>query len=115
MIEIKNLWKTFGDKSSDKKSNDDSEYEQLSLNLFTGEVEVENHTDDSCYTLRDVAKYLQDHFKGKADVSKDEVLNYISDHPVFPTRNYKTKIWNALKKYYGAVVKQQTITFSDRS
>lgn len=108
-------WKTFGDKSSDKKANDDSEYEQLSLNLFTGEVEVENHTDDSCYTLRDVAKYLQDHFKGRAYVSKDEVLNYISDHPVFPTRNYKTKIWNALKKYYGAIVKQQTITFSDRS
>ena len=53
---------------------------------------MENHTDDSCYTLRDAAKYLQDHFKGKADVSKDEVLKYISDHPVFPTRNYKTKI-----------------------
>lgn len=110
-------WKTFDDKSSDKHANksDDDEYEQLALNLLTGQVEVENHTDDSCYSLKDIALYLQNHFRGRIDVPKDEVIDYISDHPVFPTRNYRIKIWDALKRYYGATVKQQTITFLDRS
>ena len=108
-------WKTFGDKSSDKKGAYDNEYEQLTMNFFTGEIEYDTHADDSCYTMRDVVTYVQKKFKGMTDVPKDDVLNYLADHPVFPTRNYKTKIWNALKKYYGAEVHQQTITFSDRS
>ena len=110
-------WKTFDDKSSDKHVNksDDDKYEQIALNLLTGQVEVENHTDDSCYSLKDIALYLQNHFRGRIDVPKDEVIEYISDHPVFPTRNYRKKIWDALKRYYGATVKQQTITFLDRS
>ena len=108
-------WKTFGDRSSDKHITIDFNYEQLSLNFDTGEIESANYTDDSCYTLRDVATYLQKQFRGQRDVAKDDVIEYLADHPVFPTRNYKTKIWNALKQYYGAIVGQQTITFSDRS
>ena len=108
-------WKTFGDKSSDKHVTNDCNYEQLTLNFDTGEIETGNYTDDSCYTLRDVATYLQKHFKGQGNVAKDDVIEYLADHPVFPTRNYKTKIWNALKQYYGAIVRQQTITFLDRS
>ncbi len=108
-------WKTFNDRSSDKHVTVDCEYEQLCLNFQTGEIESGDHADDSCYTLRDVASYLQKHFKGQRDVPKDDVIDYLYDHPVFPTRNYRTKIWNALKKYYGAEIHQQTITFSDRS
>jgi three-Cys-motif partner protein len=108
-------WKTFNDKSSDKHVDDDFGYEQMALNLLTGEVGYDNHTDDSCYTVRDIATYLQKQFRGRTDVPKDEVIAYLSDHPVFPTRNYKTKIWDALKKYYGAIVHRQTITFLDRS
>lgn len=108
-------WKTFGDRSSDKHVSIDCNYEQLTLNFDTGEIESGNYIDDSCYTLRDVATYLQKQFRGQRDVAKDDVIEYLADHPVFPTRNYKTKIWNALKQYYGAIVRQQTITFSDRS
>lgn len=107
-------WKTFGDKSSDKHVSVNYNYEQLTLNFNTGEIESENHIDDSCYTLRDVATYLQKKFRGR-DVAKDDVIGYLANHPVFPTRNYKTKIWNALKQYYGAIIHHQTITFSDRS
>ncbi len=108
-------WKTFNDKSSDKHITIECEYEQFSLNFQTGGIEIENQTDELCYTLRDVALYLHKHFKGQRDVPKEDVIGYLSDHPVFPTRNYRTKIWNALKTYYGAVIHQQTVTFSDRS
>lgn len=108
-------WKTFGDRSSDKHITIECEFEQLSLNFQTGEIESEKSTDDSCYTIRDIASYIQKKFRGRKDVAKDEVIDYLYDHPVFPTRKYKTKIWNALKQYYGAVVHHQTITFSDRS
>lgn len=108
-------WKTFDDKSSDKHTPSDGKYDQLALNLITGDIEYENQTDDSCYTIRDVAVYVQKHFKGKKDVLKDDIIDYLSDHPVFPTRNYKTKIWSALKDYYGAIVHKQKITFTDRS
>jgi three-Cys-motif partner protein len=108
-------WKTFNDKSSDKHVNNDYEYEQLSLNFLTGEIGYDANTDDSCYTIRDVAAYLQKQFRGKNDVKKDDVIDFLSDHPIFPTRNYKKKIWEALKNYYGATIHQKTITFSDRS
>ena len=108
-------WKTFGDRSSDKRITNASNYEQLTLNFDTGEIESDNYTDDSCYTLRDIAAYLQKQFRGQRNVPKDDVIDYLADHPVFPTRNYRTKIWNALKQYYGAIVHHQTITFSDRS
>lgn len=108
-------WKTFGDKSADKKGDYNSEYEQLTLNFETGEVGYEKHTDESCYTMRDVASYAQSKFRGMSEVMKNDVLEYISDHPVFPTRNYKQKIWHALNRYYGAEIHQKTITFKDRS
>ena len=93
--------------------NDD--YGQLTMNFETGETEIECIADGSCYTLKDIAGYIQKKFRGQTCVPKDDVIAYIYDHPVFPTRNYRNKIWDALKKHYGAEVRSQTITFSDRS
>lgn len=110
-------WKTFDDQSSGKKTNDgnDDGYEQLVMNFETGEVGYEHKEDDAHYTLRDIAAYLQQHFRGRQDVPKDEISEYLFEHPVFPVRDYSRKTYNALKKYYGAVVHRNTVTFSDRS
>ncbi|WP_027209123.1 three-Cys-motif partner protein TcmP [Butyrivibrio hungatei] len=108
-------WKTFGDKSSDKKKIYNDDYGQLTMNFETGETEIECIADGSCYTLKDIAGYIQKKFRGQTCVPKGDVIAYIYDHPVFPTRNYRNKIWDALKKHYGAEVRSQTITFSDRS
>jgi len=109
-------WKTFDDKSSGKHVNNDNDgFEQLCLDFETGELVVPIHVDDSCYTLKDIALYLQIHYMGQEDVPKDDVFEYLSEHPVFPTRNYRKKICVALKEYYKAVIYQKTITFSDRS
>ena len=110
-------WKIFDDQSSGKKTSDvhDVGYEQLVMNFETGEVGYDHKEDDAHYTLRDIAAYLQRHFRGRQDVPKKEVLGYLSEHPVFPVRDYRQKTYGALKKYYDAVVHRETITFSDRS
>lgn len=108
-------WKVFNDQSSGKHVNNSSEYEQLTFDALTGEI-VSGHTvDDTCYTVRDIAAYLQKKFKGRQDVPKGEVKTYLFEHPVFPVRDYSQKTYAALKQYYGAVIHRSTITFSDRS
>lgn len=110
-------WKIFDDQSSGKKTNDgnDDGYEQLVMNFETGDVEVDHKEDEAHYTLRDIATYLQRHFRGRSNVPKDEISEYLFEHPVFPVRDYSRKTYNALKKYYGAEVHRNTVTFSDRS
>ena len=108
-------WKVFDDQSSGKRTDNNSEYEQMTFDVLTGEI-VSGHTvDDSCYTIRDIAAYLQKEFRGKQDVPKETVNNYLFEHPVFPVRGYSRKTYAALKKYYDDIIHTKTITFSDRS
>lgn len=108
-------WKVFNDQSSGKHVKNSSEYEQLTFDALTGEIVSGRTVDDTCYTVRDIAAYLQKKFKGRQDVPKDEVKTCLYEHPVFPVRDYSQKTYAALKKYYGAVIHRSTITFSDRS
>ena len=108
-------WKVFDDQSSGKHTGNDSEYEQLSFDFMTGEIGGSHTVDDSCYTVRDIAAYLQKHFVGRQDVPKEEIKKYLSSHPVFPVRDYMQKTYGELKKHYGAVIHRSTVTFSDRS
>jgi len=106
-------WKTFGDKSSMKNTHDDDN--QMCLDLETGEIVFGNPADEACYNLRDAAKYAQKHFRGKSDVPNVEVWDYLGEHPVFPTRDYKNKIKDILKKEFGMRASRSTMTFLDRS
>lgn len=108
-------WKVFGDQSSGKHVNNSGEYDQLTFDALTGEIVSGRKVDDTCYTVRDIAAYLQKKFKGRQDVPKKEVRDYLIEHPVFPVRDYSNKTYAALKHYYGAVIHRSTITFSDRS
>ena len=110
-------WKIFDDQSSGKKTNDtnDEGYEQLTMNFETGEIGYDYKEDDAHYTIRDIATYLQRHFYGRQDVPKEEITEYLSEHPVFPVRDYSRKTYNALKEYYGAEIHRNTISFSNRS
>lgn len=108
-------WKVFDDQSSGKHANNSGEYDQLTFDALTGEIVSGRTVDDTCYTVRDIASYLQKKFKGRQDVPKGEVKTYLFEHPVFPVRDYSNKTYAALKQYYGAVIHRLTITFSDRS
>lgn len=105
-------WKTFGDRSSLKNIHNNPDPMQF---RFTddGDIVLGTSADESCYNLRDAAKYVQDHFVGKADISNDEVWAYLGEHPVFPTRDYKNKIKDVLKREFKTKTSVSSMTFTE--
>lgn len=103
-------WKIFGDKSSMKNTHNNENQMQLSFN-DKGEIVCEVETDESCYNLRDAALYVQKQFQGRKDVPNDEVWEYLSEHPIFQTLNYKNKIKDVLKKDFGVKTSPSTMSF----
>ena len=106
-------WHTFGDHSSMKNTHNDENSMQMSF-TENGKIVCEYSPDTSCYNLRDAALYVQRHFAGMVDVSNDTVWGYLGEHPVFPTRDYKNKIKDVLKREYGMKASRSSMTFLDR-
>ena len=103
-------WKTFGDRSSMKKTHYNENQFQFDF-TDDGDVVYNVPTDETCYTIRDVATYVQTYFAGKENVPNDDVWDYLGMHPVFPTRDYKKKIKDELKREFGVKVAQSSMTF----
>lgn len=100
----KTAWKTFGGKSSTKNTqNIDG---QLTFGI--------TNEDEYCYTLDNVAQYLQEHFFGQNDVPKEEVWSLLETHPVYPSEGFARELCSILKNTYDAKISKSTITFSDR-
>lgn len=104
-------WKTFGGKSSAKTTHNVDG--QLMFD-FLGEEQSTITEDKYCYTLDNIAQYLQRHFCGQTDVSKSDVWAYLENHPVFPSDGYARELCSILKESYGAKISRSTISFSDR-
>lgn len=112
-------WKVFGGQSSTKGSNDG--YVQMELDFSSNGFGVTFPTDDSCYGIHDIAKYLQKSFSGENSVPLEEIWSVLDYHPIFPTDGFRKAIKNDLKKYYDARIgtivdpssgkKQQIISF----
>ena len=52
--------------------------------------------------MRDIAKYLQEHFKGRQMVPLNELWELLDDHPIFPSEGYRNDIKKELVATYGA-------------
>ena len=81
---------------------------------FDGEIDCRPIIDEYCYNVGNIASYVQDNFRGRSDVSLEEIWGLLNKHPVFPADGYKTEIKNILKNDYAAKVSRRTITFSDK-
>ena len=101
-------WKTFGGKSSTKDTH--GEENQLVMDL-DGSGEPDTITDEYCYYVMDIVKYLHDRFDGRRDVPLDEVWGALDEHPIFPSEGYKPEIKKALKEIYHHTVSTKTISF----
>ena len=106
----KSAWKTFGDKSSTKDTH--GEELQLWLN-YEGCDTPRTYTDEDCYCIRDIAKYLQNEFNGKSNVKLDEVWKHLENHPVFPSDGFRPEIKKILKETHGAKITGDSISFSN--
>lgn len=107
-------WQVFDDQSSDRRVKDEG-YDQLTLNVITGEIEFDQAKDGLHYTVRDIATYVQKKYRGKSNVSCNEIKECLNSHPIFPLRGYYRKVCNELRRVYGAEIHRESISFTDRS
>lgn len=107
----KTAWKTFGGKSSSKNTH--GMENQFILN-FDGSGELRTLTDEYCYYIKDIVKYLHDKFKGQTNVPLSNIWKALDEHPIFPSDGFKSKIKIGLKDTYGDIVSKQTISFTGR-
>ena len=98
----KTAWQTFGDHSSNK--NNHGRENQLMLD-FDGPGTLTTQTDESCFTVLDIAKYIHYCFKGQRDVPLEAVYGSLKSHPVFPADGYRSQIRDYLKSDFGAEIK----------
>lgn len=101
-------WKTFDGKSSAKNTHGIEN--QLMINIDGG-FETMTATDESCYNISDIAKYLCSLFKGQKDVSLDAVFSSLDEHPIFPSDGFRNEIKKELKTYCGALISKSTASF----
>ncbi len=108
----KTAWDSFGGKSSMKKVQKDDGQLMITLD---GEI-IENDTsDEDCYYVSDIAKYIYETFKGLGQVSNETVKLLLDKHPVFPSEGYILDIRNELKRRYNAEVRRDgTIIFGGK-
>ena len=104
-------WKTFGDKSSLKNTHGDEM--QLQFNL-TGEGFFYSPTDEDCYFVKDIAKYIYDKYKSNNPLYLTTIYADLDEHPIFPSDGYKNEIKDELRRTYGAKFHRNgTVTFAD--
>ena len=88
-------WKTFGDHSSTKDTHGmDSQMSFFSEGCF-GTI-----TDQECYNIHDVAKYVYEKYHNRKEISLREIYFDLDRHPVFPSDGYKADIKKELREIY---------------
>ena len=103
-------WKTFGDKSSTKRTGGPDG--QMVLDL-TGGMAATLESDEYCYYVQDIVEYIMKKFNGKSDIPINDIWNWLDEHPVFPTDGYKNEIKKQLKDS-GNTIKNNKVTFIRR-
>lgn len=108
----KSAWKVFGDQSSTKKTHGEDGQLVLNLDPNVGSV-VTTSTDESCFTVHDITKYLQKSFSGRKGVHIEEMWALLDEHPIFPS-SYRNQIKQELVEMYGATKEQVVDPFTGK-
>ena len=96
----KSAWKVFGGQSSTKAS---SESGQL---VFRADGTIGTETDESCFHVSDIERYIQQSFKGREHVPLGEIWDLLDDHPIFPSQGFRPKIKKDLVTNYQDKIEQ---------
>lgn len=103
-------WKTFNGRSSNKNSKVNQRQLLFSLDQTDETVEMTTETDDNCYCVQDIVKFIVGTFKGKIDVPLTKIWSVVDEHPVFPSDLYKNEIKDLIKSE-GYKVHKSSIDF----
>ena len=104
-------WQTFGGKSSLKDTH--GSQDQLQFD-FDGRGNLETATDEQCYYVHDIAKYIYEKYCASERVKLDIVYQDLDVHPIFPSDGYKNEIRAELKERYHVTITRQEIIFPQR-
>ena len=69
-------------------------------------------TDEECYYVKDIAKYIFEKYHDFGRVGFDVVYRDLDTHPIFPSDGYKKEIISVLKDHYRATITRNEIIFS---
>lgn len=92
-------WKTFGGKSSLKNTH--GMENQLCLSFDGNHSIIDTVTDDTCFYVKDIAKYIVDKFGSLGSVKLQTIYDDLDHHPIFPSDGFKNEIKEELKLSYG--------------
>ena len=106
----KTAWQVFQGHSSTK--NRHGKDSQFIFDFENGLTSTE--IDKNCYSVRDIAAYIQKKFCGKSEVPRKDVWESLEKHPVFPSDGFCPQICDILKREYTANVSKQSITFREK-
>lgn len=90
-------WQTFGNKSSLKNTH--GLENQLTLDL-DGNGVSDVQTDEQCYFVHDIAKYIYEKYNSRGEVNINEIYADLDVHPIFPSDGYKDDIKRELKQFF---------------
>ena len=103
-------WTTFGGKSSMKKSKIDPGQLRFDFGSDSDDIVMTTETDENCYYVQDIVKFIIGTFSGRMDVPLQEVWNVVDEHPIFPSDLYKNDIKDQLRSQ-GFKVHRSSIDF----
>ena len=103
-------WTTFGGKSSIKKAYIDPGQLKFDFGSGPDEIVMTTETDENCYYVQDIVKFIIGTFSGRMDVPLQEVWNVVDEHPIFPSDLYKNDIKDQLRSQ-GFKVHRSAIDF----
>lgn len=103
-------WKTFGNKSSTRSKNTNAVQLTLALDARPDEAMVTMPTDENCYFVHDIVKFIVKKFHGRRNVFLKEIWDTVDEHPIFPSDLFKNEIKEQIKAL-GYKVHRSTIDF----
>ena len=93
-----------------KKSKADPNQLAFDFSAETDEFVVTTMTDENCYYVQDIVKFIIGKFAGRQDVPLKEIWTAVDEHPVFPSDLYKNEIKDQLRQR-GYKVHRSSIDF----
>ena len=103
-------WTTFGGKSSMKKTKIDPGQLRFDFGSDSDDIVMTTETDENCYYVQDIVKFIIGTFSGRMDVPLQEIWNAVDEHPIFPSDLYKNDIKDQLRSQ-GFKVHRSSIDF----
>ena len=107
-------WKIFGGYSTNTKERSTGRQICLNFDCDGDSILPEFHTDENCYDVIDIAKYLCKKFSHCEKVPLEHIWSALDRHPMFPSEGFRKEIKLELEKTFKARIFFETDKISKK-